>query len=134
MIGSGFVLLPLVFISSFLIGIFSSSDGQFWQGVNPANELYSKIKYACSKDNCPRSEKELSELDPILYKKIIVNAKSKYSFDPITKEYTWYVRPSFYYMISFEGNGFAVFKIPEFLKIDHWSVPKFKGQKNELPN
>ena len=100
----------------------------------PANELYAKVKYVCGNDNCPQSESDLAKLDPFLYRQLINNAKSKYSYDPRRKKYSWYVRPSYYYMVSFEGNGFGVFKIPQLIPVDHWQLPEYKGIKSDLPH
>lgn len=128
-------LVPLVFVISFLFGyaILNCSDSLFWQGVMPANELFEKVKHECKNDSCPKSEKELAQLDQPLYRQLINNAKSKYSYDPVNNRYEWYVRPSYYYAVRFEGNGFRVFRIPQFVAVDHWELPKFKGSEINLP-
>lgn len=118
----GIIIAPLVFLLSSLFGIFSCSYGAFWKGINPANELYSKVKYNCKNGNCPKTEKELSQLDPSLYKGIIDNAKSKYVYNVKTGKYLWFVRPSNYLMAVFEGNGFGVFE-----------VSTYPGSKENIP-
>lgn len=137
LVGLSIFMLPLSLFLVQVVGYFviGCSAGAFWKGVMTANELYTKVKYECKKNNCPKSEKELAQLDPNLYRTINVNAKSKYTYNPKTKKFIWYVRSSKYYMVSFEDNGFGVYKIPDFLNIKHWGgVPEFKGQKGELPN
>lgn len=118
----GIIIAPLIYLSSFLFGIFSCSYEAFWKAINPANELYSKVKYNCKSANCPKTEKELSQLDPSLYKGVINNAKSKYVYDIKTGKYLWFVRPSNYLMAVFEGNGFGVF-----------GVSTYPGLKENIP-
>lgn len=130
-----FAFLVSIFID-IVTGFFilGCSDSMFWKGVMEANKLYSQVKYECKKNNCPKSEKELRNLNQFLYDQMASNAKSKYSYTSYDKKYTWYVRPSKYYLVSFGGNGFEVFKIPEPLGIRHWDVPEFKGSISDLPN
>lgn len=136
MFGSALALAPIVFAGGLFFGyaVLNCSDSAFWQGVEPANELYAKVKYECGRNNCPRSENDLIKLDPPLYRQIQYNAKSKYSYDMIKRKFTWYVRPSLYYLVSFEGNGYGVFKIPQLIPIDHWYIPEYKGKNEELPD
>lgn len=136
LIGLGVFILPFSLFLVQLTGYFviGCSDGAFWKGVMAANELYVKVKYQCRVGNCPQTEEELKGLDQQLYYVMSANAKSNYTFYPTTQTYTWYVRPSAYYLVSFEGNGFGVFKIPEALGIHHWDVPEFKLSQDKLPN
>lgn len=130
-----FLIVPcVVFISGLLLGFSVCSAGSVWKSINPARALNDKVKKTCLIGNCPKSENEISQLDIYLYDQIVSNAKIKYSYDPTTKEYIWYVRPSKYYVGIFQKSEFSLYKIPSLLPIKHWrNVPIFEGNVELLP-
>lgn len=128
-------LIPLiVFISSSFLGFSICSAGSVWKGIRPALELDNKMKKICMNNKCPKSEDELSRLDPNLYQQISFNAKVRYNYNQSANEYVWYVRPSKYYVGIFQKGTFSLYKIPSFLSVRHWSnVPDYSDKVELLP-
>ena len=129
-----FLIPPIMFISSSLLGFSICSAGSIWKGIRPALELDNKMKKVCADNKCPISEDELSRLDTDLYQQISSNAKIKYNYNQSTGEYVWYVRPSRYYVGIFQKGTFSLYKIPSFLPIRHWNnVPDYNDKVGLLP-
>lgn len=98
----------------------------------PAFTIYKEIE---SKGLCPKTEKELSDIDPTSYRIVKKNAKTYGYCDDETGKYVWLVRPSNYYMMVFKNNETAVVKIPnQIISVHHWeSLPLYSGDLKLIP-
>jgi hypothetical protein len=114
----------------YLFGIFNCSAGAFWKAGKPAMDLYKEIK---DSRMCPKTEKEISDINPMLYRVIKANADTKGYCDPKTNSYVWLVRPSMYTMIVFTSKETAVVKVPHMIIPVRWNVPAYSGDVNNIP-
>jgi len=114
-----FTLIGCVFLALFFPGC--RTVGPLWHGVDSALKLDRQIRRECLKNNCPKSEVELSKLDPNLYQKIKDEAYFKYNFNYRSNEYDWYVRTSKYFVGIMKNDVFSLYKIPNFFPVKHWS-------------
>jgi glucan phosphoethanolaminetransferase (alkaline phosphatase superfamily) len=125
------VVYPIVLISGYFIGLFNCSASAFWKAWEPATDIYKEIE---SKKLCPKTEKELSDINPTYYKLVQENARSKGYCDLVTGKYIWIVRPSAYYIMVFKDNKTGIMKVPYQLPVSHWdNVPEYKGDAQLIP-
>lgn len=94
--------------------------------------LYKEIE---AKRICPKTEKELSDIDPTSYKVVKDNAKTYGYCNGETGEYIWLVRPSAYYMMVFKNHETAVVRVPnQIITVHHWkAIPTYFGDKKLIP-
>lgn len=86
-------------------GVFQFSMSTFYRGVHPAHAIHAQIKQRISENrNIPQNLKDLQEMDPTNYKEMTQYAKVNYIYDPKTKNYTFFVRPSKHGIVIFDSK------------------------------
>ncbi len=141
---SGFILsFVLIFIIVFLsyFFIFNCSDSEFWDAVTPAHELHAILKNYKQKNGIyPQTQDQLIKLSPDLFETIEEKAKQIYIYNSENDTYTWFVRPSHYYVAIFDSKSdYSIYRIPHFFVIpSHWAnianfPPKYEGPWDKIP-
>ena len=145
----GLVVTVFSFVYSFaLIGFFGilgwmildCSDGAFWASVGPAHQVHAAIKtYKRLYGTYPYDASQLMALSSKEYKKVTLSAKTIYVYNPLTDRFTWFVRPSRYYVSIFDSiYGYEIYRIPNIIKPIHWNdirdfPPDYEGPWDKLP-
>jgi len=135
------LIIPIIFILYTGTGIFTCSAGAFWSGLTPAHAMHAQLKTNRDKNGAiPRSETELADINPQIYKQITSNAKSSYVYNSTNNTYTWFVRPSRYVVAVFDSShDYSLYNIlyggVSFSYFSHTNwPPDYPGPWNQLPN
>lgn len=100
-----FILIFMYYFIFFLVGIFNCSMSTFYRGVNPAHAIHAQIKQRILEDkNIPQNLEDLQKMDPNNYYLMTIYTKVNYIFDPKTKNYTFFVRPSKHGVVIFDSK------------------------------
>ncbi len=113
---------------------------QFWPGIIAAHEIHGKLKenYLAT-SQLPKTESELEMLDDNTYKNITNNAKTKYIYDPQKNSFTWFVRPSRYFVAVFDTQSdYKLYRLTNreigwFKESVSQYPPIYDGPWNKLP-
>ncbi len=142
-----YITLTVIFfcysVSCCITGLFHCSIAHtFYKGVRPAHAIHAQIKQRILENkNIPQSLKDLQEMDPSNYKLMSENAKVNYVYDPKTKTYAFFVRPSKYRFVLFDSkNDYKIYEINQLFPSNNSSTyfggsypPDYPGPWDKLP-
>lgn len=96
----------------FMVGLSNCSMSTFYKGVIPAHAIHAQIKQRISENrNIPQNLADLQKMDPENYKEMTQYVKVNYVFDPKTKNYTFFVRPSKHLLVLFDSkNDYKIYR------------------------
>ncbi len=138
------VLSPIL-VTGILFLVLAVMDNCDYGASTRFHEFNAHLKDVCderkNKSECPKTEEELRQFNPIEYDQITACSKTFYTFDSATQEHTWMVKVSDGVYIShshfYPGYGFYYLKGPvsvgSDIKDDQYYPPKFAGPWDKLP-
>lgn len=134
------ILFPIFLFLEVSIGFSLCNDGMFWASISPAHQLHALLKEQKKKTGTyPHNQAQLTNLAPDLMKDINSNAETIYIYNPVANTYTWFVRPSRYYVAIFDTKkDYALYSIPHLFNPHHWDImgsfpPSYSGPWNNIP-
>lgn len=134
---SGFFLgLFLIIIGGFFV-INCSSYLAFSPAVESGNVIHAMLKNRSWKEGTPTSQEEVAQFQPAEYKALEQIAKIKYVYDPETKRYTLFVRPSRYKVIVYDSKTdykiYLINRFPLYGTGKDIYPPEIDGPWDQLP-
>jgi len=139
------IILPVVFYVVLLVGsifghgVVGCSDWkQFYPAVNAAHKIHATMKQNyIDGHGWPENLDELEMIDSQLFDVITENSKVNYVYDSYTDSYTWFVRPSRYFVVILDKGGeFGFYRLSPFMR--HFFKlalypPSYDGPWDQLP-
>lgn len=116
---------------------FCTAHGSFWLGIFPADGFSTHLRWKyLGNEKMPQNQTELRELDPANYELMLKNAKVNYVYDPDSRSYTLFVRPSKYHMVVFDNKhdkqNYNLSSIFGYFKFQKYP-PAYDGPWDKLP-
>lgn len=120
-----------------------SASGQFWPAIMAAHPIHGQLKIDVMEGKkLPKDHNEfVSRVDSALYETIRKNAKTLYLYDASTNTFTWFVRPSRYYVVVFDSRqDYKLYRLSTVHSFINEKVtplpyfpPSYEGPWDQLP-
>ncbi len=132
----GITMIGTILVGYDVLGCYAGSS--FWPGIEGAHEIYAKLKYQYTQTGIlPVNDEELRALFPQQFDLMKNNSKFKYIYNKSDNTYTWFIRPSRYYVVVLDSKkDYQIFQLSDkyyFGAKTNLYPPDYEGPWDQLP-